>query len=102
MPRSDLDFLLSLKRPSSLQSIEELEDAAVLMRQALQHPPSSRVPVIMEAEHSIENLLKPKKEKKSKRSKLGSKSLCTVCHELPRPYLTCLSCLQNDMLPVRA
>jgi hypothetical protein len=49
----------------------------VLMRRALQQPSTSHVPpVIAEAEHILEELVKPKKEKKSKRSKLGSKSLC--------------------------
>jgi hypothetical protein len=72
----------------SLQSIEELEDAAVLMRQALEHPTSSHVPVIREAEHLIENVVKPKKEKKSKRSKLGSESLCPEWYGvLPTSYL---------------
>lgn len=70
-------FGRSLISPLAPQSLEGLEDAAVLMRKALEHSTITHSPpVIVQAEHILEGLAKPKKEKKSRRSKLGSKSLC--------------------------
>ena len=53
-----------------LQSIEALEDAIVLMREALVPHPSDQVPII--PENAVESAIKSKKEKKSRRTRLSS------------------------------
>ncbi|KAJ9106259.1 hypothetical protein QFC21_001404 [Naganishia friedmannii] len=67
------------------QTIEDLEDAVVLMRQAIASQPSSNIhifghsPAIVPREETeLNGKLKSKKEKKSKRSKLGTTSVTSL------------------------